>query len=78
MSNRTVYFDPDDDVWKNKRNDATRATSRHATRKEAVDRARAGLRKSGGGELTVQNKGNKLIGQKDSVPPGNDPFPPPG
>ena len=78
MSDRTVYYDSENRVWVNKRNDATRATSRHSTRREATNRPKSDLRNSGGGELTVKNKGTGQFGQKDTVPPADDPFPPRG
>jgi hypothetical protein len=76
-NDRTVFFDPNEDVWVNKRNSASHGF-KHATRKEAVEQAREHLRNSGGGELTVKNKGTGQFGQKDTVAPGNDPFPPDG
>jgi hypothetical protein len=42
---------------------------------QAEDRARAILRNSGGGELITHGTDGK-IRDSDTVPPGNDPFPP--
>ena len=64
-----------DGKWANKRNDAKRASSLHPTQKEAWDSARADLHRQGGGELIVQSQNGK-IRSKDTIPPGNDPFPP--
>lgn len=61
--------------WANKRNDATRASSLHSTQREAVAAAKKGLRKDGGGELTIMGKDGR-IKSKDTIPPGRDPFPP--
>jgi Uncharacterized protein conserved in bacteria (DUF2188) len=73
---RTVYQDKDGQ-WANKRNDASRASSKHRTQKEAQSAARRMLRNQGGGELTTMGVNGK-IRDKDTVPPGNDPFPPRG
>lgn len=64
-----------DGRWQNKRNDASRPTSIHSTQKEAIDAARRMLNDHGGGELTIQGLNGK-IRSKDTIPPGNDPFPP--
>lgn len=66
-----------DGQWANKRNDADRATSLHPTQREAEQAARENLRNQGGGELSIQGT-NGRIRQKDTVPPGNDTFPPKG
>jgi hypothetical protein len=71
---RTVSKRPDGS-WADKRNDADRASGVHKTQREAIDAARDGLRKSGGGELIVKGEGGK-IRSKDTIHPGNDPNPP--
>lgn len=71
---RTVFRSKVGD-WINKRNDASKATSRHRTQTEAQDAARANLRKQGGGELTTKGRDGK-IRSKDTIPPGKDPNPP--
>ncbi len=71
---RTVYK-RDDGKWVNKRNDAGKASSVHDTQKEANDSARGMLKNQGGGELTTKGRDGK-IRSKDTIPPGNDPFPP--
>lgn len=43
----------------------------------AVTKARAALRAAGGGELFIHNL-DGTVGEKDTVPPGNDPYPPKG
>lgn len=44
---------------------------------EAVKKARTALRAAGGGELLIHNL-DGTIAEKDTVPPGNDPYPPKG
>ena len=64
-----------DGQWANKRNDAEKASSLHDTQKEAEAAAREMLRNQGGGELTTMGRDGK-IRSKDTIAPGNDPFPP--
>ena len=71
---RTVYK-RDDGKWVNKRNDSERASSIHETQKEAENASREMLMNQGGGELTTQGRNGKFR-SKDTIPPGNDPFPP--
>lgn len=71
---RMVYQSGDGD-WINKRNDAGRASSKHPTQRMAEQAARDMLKKSGGGELTTKGRDGK-IRSKDTISPGNDPFPP--
>jgi len=73
---RTVSKRPDG-TWSNKRNDASKASSLHSTQKEAIEASRAMLKRQGGGEMTIQGKDNKFR-SKDTVAPGNDPYPPKG
>jgi len=71
---RIVYRNEDGD-WVNKRTDADRAGSLHATQKQAEAAAKRMLRSSRGGELTVKGE-NGRIRSKDTIPPGHDPNPP--
>jgi len=71
---RTVYKN-DDGEWANKRNDASRASSVHKTQAAAEQAARQNLKNQGGGELTTKGRDGK-IRSKDTIAPGNDPFPP--
>jgi len=71
---RMVYKRPDGS-WVNKRNDAGKASSLHPTQQNAVDAARDMLKHQGGGELVTKGLDGK-IRSKDTIPPGNDPFPP--
>lgn len=59
----------------NKRNDAERASSLHDTQRAADGAARRMLRNQGGGELTTVGRDGR-IRSKDTIAPGNDPFPP--
>ncbi len=61
--------------WVNKRNDASKASSLHETQKDAEDSARQMLINQGGGELTTKGLDGR-IRSKDTIAPGNDPFPP--
>lgn len=71
---RTVY-QRSDGAWVNKRNDADRASSLHKTQGEATGAARSNLQNQGGGELIIKGLDGR-IRSKDTIPPGNDPFPP--
>ena len=71
---RTVFRRPDGN-WVNKRNDANRASSLHSTQKDAEQAARQNLGNQGGGELSTIGLDGR-IRSKDTIPPGNDPFPP--
>lgn len=56
---------------------STRASSIHATQKEAIEAAKQILRNQGGGEVRVHGTDGR-IREGITVKPGNDPFPPPG
>jgi len=71
---RMVYRRPDGD-WVNKRNDSDRASSLHKTQSSAEASARSMLKNQGGGELSTKGLDGR-IRSKDTIPPGNDPFPP--
>lgn len=64
-----------DGSWQNKRNSASKASSVHDTQAAAVQAAKQMLMNQGGGELSIQGT-NGRIRSKDTIPPGNDPFPP--
>ena len=72
-----MVFRREDDKWANKRNDAGKASSLHDTQGGAEKAAREMLSHQGGGELIVKGLDGK-IRDKDTVPPGNDPYPPKG
>ncbi len=71
---RTVSHRPNG-TWANKRNDADRASSLHATQKQAEQAARNMLTNQGGGELMTKGLDGK-IRSKDTIAPGKDPNPP--
>ena len=70
---RTVFRRGGD--WINKRHDASRASSVHSTQEEAEATARRMLGNQGGGELTIKGRDGQFR-SKDTIAPGNDPFPP--
>lgn len=76
MSNRRTVS-PHPEGWSDKNDSSTRPAGVYQTQREAIDAAREHLRNQGGGELTIQGTNGK-IRQKDTVPHGNDPFPPKG
>jgi hypothetical protein len=63
--------------WDVKRPGGSRASSHHETQQEAQDAGRKYLRNEGGGELVTQGRDGR-IRDKDTVPQGNDPYPPMG
>lgn len=75
MTNRRVVGPHPDGGWQVKAPNAERASSRHETQGEAVNRAREILGNEGGGELTIQGRDGR-IRDSDTVAPGNDPNPP--
>nr|WP_297357743.1 DUF2188 domain-containing protein [uncultured Caldimonas sp.] len=70
---RTVSRRPDG-KWANQKDGGERATSLHATQKQAADAARRNLRNEGGGELKVEDEKGK-IREKDTIVPAKDPSP---
>lgn len=66
-----------DGEWINKRLGADRAGSVHSTQGEANAAAREMIHKAGGGELITKGL-NGQIRSKDTIAPGNDPYPPKG
>lgn len=64
-----------DGQWANERNDTDRASSLHKTQAAAEQAAREMLGNQGGGELITKGRDGK-IRSKDTIAPGNDPFPP--
>ena len=71
---RIVYRDGDGN-WRDKRLGAERPAGSYGTQRNAEDAARQHLRNAGGGELITKGR-NGLIRSKDTIAPGNDPFPP--
>lgn len=75
MANDRMVYRRSDGTWVNKRNDAGNASSLHGTQGEALAAAHQNLVNQGGGELITKGL-NGRIRSKDTIPPGNDPFPP--
>ena len=71
---RHVVRNPDGG-WDVKKPGASRASSHHETQAEAEIRAKDILSNDGGGEAVIHGRDGK-IRDSDTVPPGNDPFPP--
>jgi hypothetical protein len=72
-----IVFHRKDGTWANKRNDSDKASSLHDTQSDAEKTAREMLRNQGGRELIIKGLNGK-IRDKDTIPPGNDPYPPKG
>jgi hypothetical protein len=73
-NDRIVYRDEDGN-WRDKRLGADRPAGSFDTQREAEDAARQHLRNTGGGELITKGLDGK-IRSKDTIAPGNDPYPP--
>lgn len=61
--------------WDVEKPGADRASAHLATQAQAINRAREILQAAGGGELVIHDERGR-IRDSDTVPPGNDPFPP--
>jgi len=61
--------------WDVKKPNADRASAHADTQAEAIERGRQIVHNAGGGELITHGRDGK-IRDSDTVPPGNDPFPP--
>ena len=78
MAERNSYHVvPGEDGWKAQREGSSHASSVHDTQSAAIDAARGYLARSGGGELNIHGKDNK-IRAKGTIAPGNDPRNMPG
>lgn len=65
------------DGWAVRGSHADRASDVFDTQRDAIDRAREIVRNLGGGEVRIQGRDGRWR-DSDTVPPGNDPFPPRG
>lgn len=75
--NRRTVSPNSDGGWDVNKPGASRASSHHDTQADAQAAGRRYLRNEGGGELSTQGRDGR-IRDKDTVPPGNDPYPPKG
>jgi uncharacterized protein YdaT len=73
-NDRHVVKDPKEG-WKVVAPGAERASAHEKTQEDAIRRAREIVHKAGGGEVVVHGRDGR-IRDSDTVPPGNDPFPP--
>jgi hypothetical protein len=73
-SDRHVVPDPDGG-WNVVKPGGGRASAHSDTQAEAIDRAREIVHNAGGGEVVTHGRDGK-IRNSDTIPPGNDPFPP--
>jgi len=73
-NDRSVYRRKDG-KWANKKDTASKASSLHDTQQEAQQAAKKNLKNQGGGELKTMGR-NGQIRSKDTIAPGNDPYPP--
>lgn len=64
-------------VWINKRDDSDKASSTHETQEDAYLEARRMIQNEGGGEIAIHGEDGK-IREKNTIPPGNDDYPPKG
>jgi len=76
VNQRHVVPSPDGG-WDVEAPNSRRASAHFDTQAEAIDRAREIVHNSGGGELVTHGRDRK-IRDKDTVPPGHDPYPPKG
>ena len=75
MANYHITKDKDSGEWKAKREGAERAAGFYDTQAEAEKAAKEMSANNGGGEVMTHGRDGK-IRSKDTVEPGNDPFPP--
>lgn len=74
MNRRHVVPNPNGG-WDVKAPGASRASAHYDTQAAAQSRARDIVRNAGGGEVTTHGRDGQ-IRDSDTIPPGNDPFPP--
>jgi len=75
MANYHVTKDKENGLWRIGREGADRASGFADTQKEAEEEAKRLAASSGGGEVKIHRPSGP-IRDSDTVPPGNDPFPP--
>lgn len=75
MSSNDRYVVKHPGGWAVKKGGADRASGVYDTQAEAEHRAKEIVKNEGGGEVRIQGRDGKFR-DSDTVPPGNDPFPP--
>jgi hypothetical protein len=73
--NKRIVAPRPDGQWEVKAPGADRASGVFDTQREAVQRGKEIVGNSGGGEVQIRGRDGR-IRDSDTVPPGNDPFPP--
>ncbi len=74
---RIVYHRPGKG-WGNQNVDATKPEKYYPTQKDAYDAAKEIVGRNGGGEVIITRRDNGQIREKNTIPPGNDTYPPKG
>ena len=75
MSKNDRYVTKHSKGWSVQSPGGKRASSVHGTQREAEKAAKDIVRNHGGGEVRIQGRDGRWR-DSDTVPPGNDPFPP--
>lgn len=75
MSNYHVSRNKDSKEWQVRREGADRISDSARTQREAEGMAKEFAANSGGGEVRIHGRDGR-IRDSDTVPPGNDPYPP--
>ena len=75
MANKNRYVVKHPEGWAVKAPHADRASSVFGRQSDAIDRAKDIVGNLGGGEVRIQGMDGRFR-DSDTVPPGNDPFPP--
>ena len=75
MADKDRYVVKHPDGWAVKGPGASRASDVMSTQREAESRAKEIVGNLGGGEVRIQDRHGRWR-DSDTVPPGNDPFPP--
>lgn len=73
-SDRFVVHDPEGG-WNIRKAHAERVSAHYDRQEDAIDRAKEIVANLGGGEVRIQGRDGRWR-DSDTVPPGNDPFPP--
>jgi Uncharacterized protein conserved in bacteria (DUF2188) len=73
--NRRIVQPQPDGRWEVTKPGSSRASVVTDTQRQAIDAGRPIVANAGGGELQIRGRDGR-IRDSDTVPPGNDPFPP--